>query len=80
MEHFQDNAYGKVVLVLSNKRDAEVLQHAQSFGVDTLSFTKSDLYDSPAVGSTATAKVDVIALAGFSGIPESLIEHFPCRS
>ncbi len=79
MEHFQDNAYGKVVLVLSNKRDAEVLQHAQSFGVDTLSFTKSDLYDSPkVVEALLAAKVDVIALAGFLWrIPESLIEHFP---
>jgi phosphoribosylglycinamide formyltransferase-1 len=79
MQHFQDNDYGKVVLVLSNKSDAEVLQHAESFGIDTLSFSKSDLYDSRRViDALLTAQVDVIALAGFLWrIPETLIAHFP---
>jgi phosphoribosylglycinamide formyltransferase-1 len=79
MQHFQDNGYGKVVLVLSNKSDAEVLLHAQSFGIDTLSFSKSDLYDSRRViDALLAAQVDVIALAGFLWrIPETLIAHFP---
>lgn len=79
MQHFQDNTYGEVVLVLSNKSDAEVLHHAQSFGIDTLSFSKSDLYDSnKVIDALLAAQVDVIALAGFLWrIPEALIEHFP---
>jgi len=79
MKHFKDNPFGKVVLVLSNKADAEVLQHAQAFGIDTFSFSKADFYESDKVlHALQAAQVDVIALAGFLWrVPQTLIECFP---
>lgn len=79
MEHFDENAFGKVVLVLSNNADAPVLEQARTRGIETCSFSKADLYDSRTVlDRLLLARVEVIALAGFLWrIPESLISQFP---
>ena len=71
----------QVSLVLSNKREAGVLQRAENLNVQTFVFDRTNLYDSEEVlDILRTHKIDFIALAGFLWlIPASLIRAYPGR-
>jgi phosphoribosylglycinamide formyltransferase-1 len=81
MERFQRHPDIRVVLVVSNKRDAGVLDVAAEFGVDTLVINRSYLYETEALlGELRARGVDFVVLAGFLWLaPGYLVAAFPRR-
>lgn len=81
MERFQRHPDIRVVLVVSNKRDAGVLAIAAEFGVDTLVINRSYFYETEALlGELRARDVDFVVLAGFLWLaPAYLVAAFPRR-
>ena len=79
IEYFQQNKIAKVVLVLSNKEDAKVLERANTLNIPFLSFTKADLYTSNKVLDVLKKEMpDLIVLAGFLlKLPENILQAYP---
>ncbi len=78
--YFQKSDLARIVLVLSNNKDAKVLDRAKRLNVNTLDFTREEFYKTNDIVDTILKKVDFVILAGFLWrIPESLIEMFPNR-
>jgi phosphoribosylglycinamide formyltransferase 1 len=79
IEHFEAGKIARVVLVLSNKKEAGVLQHAEKHGIPTCCFDRKTFYESREVQELLRSyMVDFIALAGFLWLmPSYLIEAFP---
>ncbi len=81
IEYFRDGDLAEVVLVLSNKKDAFVLERAKNLGVDSKSFTREELYDPEGVQLwLSNAHPDLIVLAGFLWMfPKHILEQYPNR-
>ena len=81
IEHFSSKPSIEVSLVLSNKKNAFVLDRAKNLGVKALVFDRSSFYESDEVlDILKTEKIDFIVLAGFLWlVPDNLIENFPNR-
>ena len=79
IHHFRDKEGVEVVLVLSNKSDAFVLNRAEKHGLPTSVFTKEELNNSEKVIETLKEyNASIIILAGFLlKIPENLIKTYP---
>ena len=79
IKHFQSNGLAKVIQVLSNKKDAKVLEKAERLGVVNSSFSKSDLHESKVIYNLMLdLEPDLIVLAGFLlKFPEDVISAFP---
>lgn len=79
IEYFQQNKIVKVVLVLSNKEDAKVLERANTLNIPFLSFTKADLCTSNKVLDVLKKEMpDLIVLAGFLlKFPENILQLYP---
>lgn len=79
IKYFQRTEVAEVALVLSNKKDAKVLERAKNLNVDTLSFTKEQLSSEEGVlKNLKDVKPDLIVLAGFLlKFPEVIIAEFP---
>jgi phosphoribosylglycinamide formyltransferase-1 len=77
--YFRDHKYIKVGLILTNKKDAYVLQRAEKLNIPAIVFTKEELYHSNKIKDILVEyNIDFIVLAGFLLlIPEYLIEAFP---
>jgi phosphoribosylglycinamide formyltransferase-1 len=78
-EYFKNSGEIIIDCILSNKSDAFVLERAKNFGIDTLTFSYADFYESKNVLHFLHLRgVDFIVLAGFLWlIPSYLIEAFP---
>lgn len=75
---FSKSTKARVVLVLSNNKDAKVLERAKSLNVNTLLFNKKDLYGSDKLLNIVKEQIDFIVLAGFLWkIPNTFIKLFP---
>lgn len=81
MQFFKDHPGARVGLVLSNKKDARVLERAARFDVPTRVFDRHEFYETDSILDLLKEKnIDLIVLAGFLWlIPENLIEFFPDR-
>lgn len=79
IKYFQQTQTAEVVLVLSNKKDAKVLERAKSLDVKAEFFTKAELLDPEMVGAKLESlQPDLIILAGFLlKIPEYLVAAYP---
>lgn len=79
IKHFQQTDLAEVVLVLSNKQNAKVLERAKSLNVDAISFTKEELTSEDGIlRSLRKVSPDLIVLAGFLlKFPEHIIAEFP---
>ena len=79
IEHFQGVEGVEVVLVLSNKKDAFVLERAAKYSVSTFVFTKDMLQNSTKVLDVLDkSNASIIILAGFLlKIPELLVKSYP---
>lgn len=79
IQYFKSGDLAEVTLVLSNKKDAKVLERAKNHNIPTLSFTKAELESE--VGILAILKEnepDLIVLAGFLlKFPGCIIAEFP---
>lgn len=81
MQFFKDHPEAMVGLVLSNKKDARVLERAARFNVPTRVFNRQELYETNNILDLLKEKnIDLIVLAGFLWlVPDNLIEFFPDR-
>ncbi|HLW33092.1 MAG TPA: phosphoribosylglycinamide formyltransferase [Aequorivita sp.] len=79
IQYFKKTNIAKVVLVLSNKREAQVLERAKNLGVEAIYFTKKELYSSDFILKIIKkAQPDLIVLAGFLlKFPENILQEFP---
>ncbi len=81
IRHFSHHTHVQVVLLLSNKSDAYVLERARKLNVPARVFTRKQLYETDTVMHWLTEyQVTHIVLAGFLWlIPEPLIRAYPGR-
>jgi len=78
IKYFDKSIYARVVLVLSNNKNAKVLQRANRLNISSVYFDRHDFLTSKAVGSLLKDQADFIILAGFLWrIPPYIIEIFP---
>lgn len=78
IDYFAHHPNIKVCCVLSNKRDAGVLDMASSKNIFVKTFNKQELENSAIERFLIEQKVDYIILAGFLlKIPQGLIKSFP---
>lgn len=78
INYFKNSDLISVTLVLSNKKDAKVLERATYLGISNRNFDKNDFIDTDVVLNLLKAQADYIILAGFLlKIPEKMIEAFP---
>lgn len=77
--YFRQRPVAEVVLILSNKADAKVLERAQKLNIPAKSFTKNELLDENGVAETLIKiNPDLIVLAGFLlKFPDHILRHFP---
>jgi len=77
IKYFQKSNVANVVRVLSNKKDAKVLERSNSLNVSCMYFSRNDLYDSDKVLNLLIEEADFIVLAGFLWrVPENIIKLF----
>lgn len=81
VKFFRNNDLARVTIILSNKKDAYVLERAQQLGVPSLSFNREDFYNSDKIVRTLEEqRIDLVVLAGFLWlVPQSLIEKYDGR-
>jgi len=79
IKHFQNSGLAKVIQVLSNKKDAKVLEKAEALGVVNSSFEKRELIAETTIYDLMRElNPDLIVLAGFLlKFPENIIKAFP---
>ena len=78
IKYFKNNKLISVVQVLSNKKDAKVLERAKRLNVSCMNFNKSDFFTSDKILKILKENADFIVLAGFLWkIPNEIIEAFP---
>ncbi len=79
IRHFKDSSIAEVKLILSNKKDAFVLERAINHNIDSVSFNRSQFYESGYILSLLEGHdIGFIVLAGFLWlIPSSLIQKYP---
>lgn len=81
IEYFSTRKDVQVVLVLSNKKDAFVLERARKLEVPVHVFTRNEFYETPDVLNVLNEyNTDFLILAGFLWlVPEYLLAAFPLR-
>jgi phosphoribosylglycinamide formyltransferase 1 len=81
IEYFSKNNEVDVACILSNKKDAYVLERARKLGIESISFTRDEFYNSEFVLNYIEKRnIDLIVLAGFLWlIPEIIIRSFTGR-
>ena len=81
IRYFQQGEIAEVVLVLTNKKDAKVIERAKNLKVESLFFNKSELLDEKGVLQVLKdINPDLIVLAGFLlKFPESILNNFHNR-
>ena len=79
IQHFQYHKFVKVVLVLTNKKDAKVLKRCKDLKTSSLVFGKDELLSANSVFEVLkNEKPDLIILAGFLlKFPEFILKGFP---
>jgi phosphoribosylglycinamide formyltransferase-1 len=77
-EYFKNSKIVQIDCILTNKSDAYVLERARNLEIDTLTFSRSDFYESKNVLHFLQLRgVDFIVLAGFLWlIPTYLIDAY----
>jgi phosphoribosylglycinamide formyltransferase-1 len=78
MEYFQNHEKISVSLVLSNKKDAYVLERAATFGVPAVTFSREQFNESDyVIEMLLRARIDFVVLAGFLWlIPKNILDRF----
>lgn len=78
IKYFKKSKLISVVQVLSNKKNAKVLERANRLKISNISFDKEDFITTDLVLNSLKEKADFIILAGFLWkIPAKIIEAFP---
>ena len=79
VKHFQKTSLAKVVLILSNNKNAKVLERAEKLNVKSQFFSKEELISEEGILKTLRKiNPDLIVLAGFLlKFPEIILKEFP---
>ena len=79
IQYFRKHTHVSIAAVLTNKRDAQVIDRCNRLGVNALFFNRNAFSKTDCVLNVVSAmKPDLIILAGFLWkIPENLIQNFP---
>ena len=79
LEYFEDREDVHISIIVTNKKNAGVLNHAREFDVPTFRIDRSFFYDSEDILDVLQyEKIDLIVLAGFLWlIPKYLIDAYP---
>jgi len=77
--YFKSNPEIEISLILSNKKDAFVLERANKLNIPSQVFTRSEFYETNKIIDLLKSKeIDLLVLAGFMWlVPETLIKAFP---
>ena len=80
-EYFSESSEACVVLILSNREDAFVLQRAKILNIPARVFSRTDFYKTDDITNLLIdQRIDLVVLAGFLWLlPPSLIQAFPDR-
>jgi phosphoribosylglycinamide formyltransferase-1 len=75
---FRTSKFGRVRLVLCNRKDAGVIDRAQSLGVEIIVFNREQFYHSDELLALVIERgIDFVVLAGFLWlVPDSFLEAF----
>ena len=78
---FRTSLYGRVTLVLTNRKDAGVVDRAQALGVETVVFNREQFYQTQEVLDLLVERdIGFVVLAGFLWlVPEYLLKAFQGR-
>lgn len=77
IKYFQKSNVANVVRVLTNKKDAKVLERSSEQNINSLYFNRHDFYDSDVILNLLINEADFIILAGFLWrVPEKIIKKF----
>lgn len=81
IRYFREKESASVKMVLSNKKEAYVLERAANLHVPYRYFPKSDWEEGNKIAAYLKAqKTDLIVLAGFLlRVPDCLLDAYPCR-
>jgi phosphoribosylglycinamide formyltransferase 1 len=81
IEYFQEKPLAKVEIILSNNKNAFVLERAKKFGIETFTFDREQFYHSSEVlDLIRNRQIDLIVLAGFLWlVPGNLLQNYPNR-
>jgi len=81
IEYFSENSHIKIALILSNKKDAYIIQRAKKINIPSFIFTANEFKSKTIVQDKLKEyKIGFIVLAGFMiMIPDSLIKMYPGR-
>lgn len=81
IRYFENDPDGRIRLILSNKKDAFVLQRAAAHHLPTVVFNRDQFYHSTEIQAELKKhEIDLLVLAGFLWlIPDYLLEAFPGR-
>lgn len=81
IRYFQERGTAAVDLVLCNRPDAGVLERAKNLGVDTVVFSRDQLYNNEGILDLLRSRgIDYIVLAGFLWlVPDYLIRAYDGR-
>lgn len=81
IEHFHKSKTGKVALVVSNKKDAGVLDIAARHKIPAMHLQRADIYETKEILFILDEyEIDFIVLAGFLWlVPNYLIQAYPHR-
>ncbi len=79
--YFKNNMNIKVSLILSNKKNAKVLDKAKKLDIPTFIFNKKDFFETDKISKKLSLEsIDFIILAGFLlKVPKNLIAQYPNR-
>jgi len=78
INHFNYGNLAKVVLVLSENKNAFVFERARKLSVPTLFFTIDELKTGKVLSILKQYNIDIVVLAGFLKLfPESIIDEYP---
>jgi len=79
IEYFNKRVENKVCLVLSNRKEAKVLDRASKLGIPSLSFNRQEFYETGRVmGILKEVGPDLIVLAGFLWlVPANILRKYP---
>ena len=78
-EYFADKEQVKIVLILTNSKNAYVIERAKKLKIPVVIFNRKDFYETNNVlNKLISSQIDLIVLAGFLWlIPDNLIKSFP---
>ena len=81
IRHFQDSKCGNIALILSNNKNAYVLERARNHNIPVVVFNRDELYHSTQVTDLLRQhKIGFVVLAGFMWlVPGQLVEPYENR-